>query len=219
MNTRYPVLLAVAALAVATSLPALSADFRVPLKESDFYGGIGLRSPGAEGMGITFGHLASDWMRFASPTSEDAASRTVMYGGYRLRSDLAVEAAVETTERYALQRADALGRSGIGLSLPGFAPESAARTVNVDVYGSWAFWRSFSLYGRFGYAQADASAVVADPRRSRDGLNYGVGLRYDMNRSFGLKLEYARFGHLFGETAGTSLPESDQVQFGLQYRF
>jgi opacity protein-like surface antigen len=94
------------------------------------------------------------------------------------------------------------------------------------LYGSWAFWRRFSLYGRLGYTAFDSTplystsvaSVMAD-RRGRDGLNYGVGLRYDVNRSLGLKLEYARVGTLALDAGSTVLPDSDQVQFGLQFRF
>ena len=56
-------------------------------------------------------------------------------------------------------------------------------------------------------------------RRQRDGLSYGVGLRYDINRSLGLKLEYARIGTHAADVGSLALPDGDQVQFGLQFRF
>ena len=101
-----------------------------------------------------------------------------------------------------------------------------SRSWNLDVYTSWAFYKTFSLYGRLGYAQAEAAPLFAgasltsgvDPRRLRDGMNYGVGLRYDIKSDLGLRLEYARFGR-FGIDASSVLPESDQVSFGVQFRF
>jgi opacity protein-like surface antigen len=62
--------------------------------------------------------------------------------------------------------------------------------------------------------------VVANPSdaRARDGLNYGVGLRYDVTRSLGVRLEYARTG-LFASDVVSGTPYDDQVQFGLQFRF
>jgi opacity protein-like surface antigen len=219
MKTRFSAIIVAVAASIAVAMPAVGAELRVP-GISDFYGGVALRTPGADGMGVTLGHLSNEWVRFAFPSADDGTgSRTLMFGGYRWRNDFALEAAVETSERYALQRKDGTGRGGVGLALPGLAQEAAARSWNVDLYGSWAFWRSLSLYGRFGYAQADGAVALTDPRRARDGVNYGVGLRYDMTRSLGLKLEYARFGHPAGDPVGTTLPESDQVQFGLQYRF
>ena len=102
-----------------------------------------------------------------------------------------------------------------------------ARTWNADVYTSWEFLRSLSLYGRLGYAQSEtrplfsgASLVPGDPRRLRDGVNYGVGVRYDMSQALGLRVEYARFGRFAGESSSVGvLPESDQVTIGVQFRF
>jgi hypothetical protein len=39
-----------------------------------------------------------------------------------------------------------------------------------------------------------------------------------MSPALGLRLEYARFGRLPGDFTGV-LPENDQLQFGLQFRF
>ena len=81
------------------------------------------------------------------------------------------------------------------------------------------------MYGRLGYAQTEAQPAYLPgfngdvARRNRDGVNYGLGLRYDMTPALGLRLEYARFARLPGELATGVLPENDQVQFGLQFRF
>ena len=56
-------------------------------------------------------------------------------------------------------------------------------------------------------------------RRNREGVNYGLGLRYDMTPALGLRVEYARFARLPGELTTGVIPENDQVQFGLQFRF
>ena len=50
-------------------------------------------------------------------------------------------------------------------------------------------------------------------------MNYGLGLRYDMTSALGLRVEYARFGRLPGELVNGVMPENDQVQLGLQFRF
>jgi opacity protein-like surface antigen len=105
--------------------------------------------------------------------------------------------------------------------------DASARTWNADVYTSWEFLRSFSLYGRLGYAQSDsrplfsgASLVPGDPSRIHDGVNYGVGLRYVLNQALGLRVEYSRFSRFAGESSSVGvLPETDQVTIGVQYRF
>lgn len=216
------VLLAIAGTALAADPPA------VPGGVSGFYGGISLRASGRDGEGLSFGHLvaapSAAWGRFALPTADDTGARTLAYGGYRWANDVAVEAALATLDRYSLQPAPSGARRGVGLAL---APETdpAGKTWNVDVYTSWEFRKSLSLYGRLGYAQTESQPAyvpgfVGDvARRNRDGVNYGLGLRYDMTPALGLRLEYARFGRLPGELVNGVMPENDQVQLGVQFRF
>ena len=129
---------------------------------------------------------------------------------------------VTAFDQYAL-KAGSDRPAGVGLGLV----DTSTRAWNADVYTSWEFLHSFSLYGRLGYAQNDsrplfsgASLVPGDPRRFRDGVNYGVGLRYILSQALGLRVEYSRFGRFAGESSSVSvLPESDQVTIGVQYRF
>lgn len=195
-------------------LVAAAAGAQAPT--AGFYGGVTLRENGAE-QAVAIG-AAGNPDRFVSLAAMPGA-QALVFGGYRWRNDLALEAALATIDGYRLS-----GRGGVGLMLP--AGDDPSRAWNVDVYGSWAFARRFSLYGRLGYSQAETTplystsvaSAIAD-RRIRDGLNYGVGLRYDVNRSLGLKLEYARVGTYALDAGSTALPDGDQVQFGLQFRF
>jgi opacity protein-like surface antigen len=193
--------------------------------DAGFYGGIALRQNAQDTSGVNLGQLNSAWTKFVAPLADETGSRALFFGGYRWQNDLAVEAAFGTAETYSLTP---LGRRGVGLSLAGAGngDSAATRSWNADVYTSWSFRRSFALYGRLGYVQSEAApgfAIAAlpqgDPRRMREGMNYGVGLRYDVTRALGLRLEYARFGRFAGETIGGLMPESDQVQFGMQFRF
>jgi opacity protein-like surface antigen len=188
---------------------------------SPFYGGVALRDRGADGPGVSFGSFTSAWNKFSSSTTDDSAVRALIFGGYRWRNDLSVEAAYSRSDSYALRPAGTSARSGVGLALPD-SFDSSARAWNVDVYGSYRFYKTFALYGRLGYVQAEGaqslpSLAGSDARRTRDGVNYGVGVRYDMTPVLGLKVEYARFGRLASESF--AVPEVDQVQFGVQYRF
>ncbi|MCC6193181.1 MAG: outer membrane beta-barrel protein [Burkholderiales bacterium] len=191
---------------------------------SGFYGGIALRESGRTGDGLTIGHLNSVWSRFAMPVTDDSGTRTLAYGGYRWTNDLAVEAAFATRDRYALQPNPAGARRGVGLAL---APDAdPGKAWNVDVYTSWEFRKRLALYGRLGYVQSEAPSASYLPglasdavRRSREGVNYGVGLRYDMTSALGLRLEYARFARMPGELSSGLMPENDQVQLGVQFRF
>jgi opacity protein-like surface antigen len=214
------------ALALATSALA---DDRLPTTAPGFYGGVSLRDRAQEGMGLTIGNATSVWNRYSAPTVEDTSQRTLVFGGYRFGNDLAVEASFNAIDKYALKPSDTIaGPRGVGLSFGsgnGFG-DAPNRAWNLDVYTSWSFYRNFALYGRLGYAQTDAprelgslSAVNPEIRRTRDGVNYGLGVRYDMNSALGLRVEYARFGRFAGEMGAALLPESDQVTLGVQFRF
>ena len=212
-------LLSAAGLPSIADAQARAAD---PQATAGFYGGVALRQAGTESMGVNVGAAGSTWGRFTSPLAGDTAARSLFFGGYRWSNDVAVEAAFNTSDRYTLRPDDPSARRGVGLSLQ--PQDNGPRTWNADVFTSWSFLRRFALYGRLGYAQAADAAgpnlstlPAADTRR---GVNYGVGLRYDVNRSLGLRLEYARFGRFAGETVQSGiLPDSDQVQLGVQLRF
>jgi long-subunit fatty acid transport protein len=137
-----------------------------------------------------------------------------------------VEAAFSSLDKYALRPLETgSGRHGVGLTFATGAGDVQSRSWNLDVFTSWTVYKAFALYGRLGYAQSEtvplagmAPVSISAARGLRDGMNYGVGVRYDMNSTLGLRLEYSRFGRFAGEI-GSSLPETDQVTFGLQVRF
>ena len=189
--------------------------------QDGFYGGVSVRDGGADAMGLVLGKLPFAWNHFATPTAEDATQRALVFGGYRWSSDISVEAAFNANDKYAL-RPGSIGVSSVGLGL-----SDPTRTWNADVYTSWEFVHSLSLYGRLGYAQTDGRALLApvtlltaDARRLRDGVNYGVGLRYDLTRVLGLRVEYSRFNRFGGENVNAGLlPETDQVTLGVQFKF
>jgi Outer membrane protein beta-barrel domain len=204
--------------------PTLAAAQERPVRPDagGFYGGVSQRASGADGFGLTLGHLASTWNKFALPLADDGGARLLAFGGYRWGNDLAVEAAVGTADPLTLKPLSAAGR-GVGLTLTD-GNEVSLRTMNADVYGTWGFRKNFALYGRLGYSSSEAAPAyyggsVVDVRRNRDGVNYGVGLRYDMTQALGLRVEYARFGRLPGDAVNGLLPENDQLQFGVQFRF
>jgi hypothetical protein len=215
-------------LAVGLAAPAQADDRHEPLA-TGFYGGVSMRDRAQEGLGLTIGNASSVWNRYAAPTADDTSARALVFGGYRWANDIAVEASFNSVDKYALKPSDSVGGArGIGLNYgpgSGFG-EPPNRTWNLDVFTSWTFYRAFALYGRLGYTQSDgvplagaSTSVVPDVRRLRDGVNYGLGMRYDMNSALGLRLEYGRFGRFAGEFGTGSLPESDQVTIGVQFRF
>jgi hypothetical protein len=214
-------------LLVMVAVGANAQPVAAPPSPAGFYGGVLLRNATVEGPGLAFGPTVSAWTRYAPPVVDDTANRALLFGGYRFGNNVAVEAAFNSADRYALRpRDEAPLRRGVGLDLaPGsLAPgDIGSWHWNVDVYTSWTFYRSVALYGRLGYGQSEGAPTFgltapAGDRRLRDGVNYGLGLRYDMNASLGLRLEYGRYGRFTGDLA-SGLFESDQVSVGLQFRF
>ncbi len=143
---------------------------------SGFYGGIARRDHGTENGSLSLGAAAAAWSRYTAPAADDAA-RSLFWGGYRWRNDLAVEAAFSSRDQYALKPDPATpARRGVGLQLvpdsavPG---DTAARSWNVDVFTSWSFYRSLALYGRMGYTQSE-SASLYGPLPAADSRGAGA---------------------------------------------
>jgi OOP family OmpA-OmpF porin len=102
---------------------------------------------------------------------------------------------------------------------------SAFRTkgFGVDTIGSIPFWNKFSFYGKLGAFYADARPTLAPsgpydrPGISGTKMRYGLGLRYDFSRSFGVRAEVERY------SAFSSNPltdgDSDMVSVGVRWRF
>lgn len=183
-----------------------------------FYGGVAVRDSRNVAPGIDFSSVSSSWLKYAPAIGADGGTQSLLFGGYRFANDIALEAAFARTDTPAL----ANNRPGMGLALA--SPSDAlAHVWNADLYTSYSFVPAFALFGRVGYRQSDELPayllVDHDASAARQGVNYGVGLRYDMSPSLGLKLEYARFGQFPVSAFNAAISESDEVRFGVQYRF
>ncbi len=196
--------------------PALAQDAPAPAPRTGFYGGVSLNERSQHG--LDFSSVSSAWIKFGSATLDDSSGPSaLLYGGYRFTPRVSVEAAFARNDGLALM----VDGPGMGLNL-GNATESAQRRWNADVYTAYNLWPAVAVYGRLGYRQSEALLLYpgqASAVRPLEGVNVGVGLRYDMSPSLGLKLEYARFGRAAFDSFTGAFPESDQVQFGVQYRF
>src|SRR5271155_4040912 len=131
------------ALTVGASVPAAA--------QNGFYGGVSMRDGASSVSGLILGDLPLAWSRFATPVADDTNQRSLVFGGYRWNNDVAVEAAINTsntatTDLYALRpsSANSSPATGPGLNLS----DVASRSWNADVYTSWEMIRRLSLYGR-----------------------------------------------------------------------
>jgi len=180
-----------------------------------FYGGFNVRPKDLDpGMALIMPESLS-WLK---PTGEEPSQQAMVYGGYRLHPDLGFEAALTHSQRLGLR----FDPKSFGLT----SGDPTSRVWNLDVYTSWSLQPRFAVYGRLGYEQPSAtaqlspgtSAVDSVSRRQMVGLNYGVGLRYDLNPGMGVRFEWAR-PYRAGVTDLPRPADADQVSVGLQFRF
>jgi opacity protein-like surface antigen len=213
-------------LALGAVSQAQGSDREDAARANGFYGGVSYRDNTPAGLGVNFGAGGVALNRQPATVVDDSATRALVFGGYRWHNDVAVEASVSSLDQYALRPLDTLAaQRGVGLKFGAATGDLQNRVWNVDLFTSWTVYKAVALYGRLGYAQSEAplppapaTGSIAGIRGLRDGMNYGVGVRYDMNSALGLKLEYSRFGRFAGEF-GNGLPDSDQVTLGVRLRF
>src|SRR4030095_13667569 len=136
MSYKQRFTIAVFCASAVTSVPATAQEPLVSATAADlgFYGGGVLRQGPREGPGIQIGNLGSVWGKFVAPTADETVARTLLFGGYRLSNDVAVEAAGSAVDRYALAPG---GRGGVGLALASPIASATPQSWNADVYTSW----------------------------------------------------------------------------------
>ena len=183
-----------------------------------FYGGFNARPKNLDPGLALIEPQSLSWLK---PTGDEPSQQAMVYGGYRLQAAVEVEAALTHSQRLGLR----FDPNSFGF----MAGDPTSRAWNLDVYTSWALQPKFAVYGRVGYEQPNVitqltpgtSPVSSVSRTQMVGLNYGVGVRYDLNQGMGVRFEWARPYRASG--AGISdlsrPPDADQVTVGLQFRF
>ena len=186
-----------------------------------FYGGFNVRPKNVD-PGLALIELQSlSWLK---PTGDEPSQQAMVYGGYKLHRDVGVEAALTHSQRLGLR----FDPKSFGFT----AGDQVGTAWNLDVYTSWSLQPRFAVYGRVGYEQPTqptqlspgTAAIDSIGRRQMVGLNYGLGLKYDLNPGIGVRFEWAR-PYRASNVSGTGIAdlprgvEPDQVTVGLQFRF
>ena len=85
-------------------------------------------------------------------------------------------------------------------------------------------WRSFSFYGRLGAYRGEARSELASYSTSLiDGpmrgtrWHYGLGVRYDFTKAFGVRAELERYSPLGTPLASDT--DTDSITLGVSWRF
>jgi OmpA-OmpF porin, OOP family len=116
--------------------------------------------------------------------------------GYRLNRNFAVEGS-----------ADRLGH---------FSPDYDVRALSLSAVGFLPLADQFSLYGKAGLARthADTGGTSDDA----NGLVFGAGVRYDLNRQWFTKAGWDHYTKVGGADTGSGHADAFTVGVGLQFR-
>ncbi|HKU71355.1 MAG TPA: outer membrane beta-barrel protein [Burkholderiales bacterium] len=159
--------------ATAVSSAAFGAQFSTP-GESGFYGGLGV---GGTKSDVNAGPI--------SGAKDDKDTAWKAFGGYQFNRYIGVEGGYID-----------LGKSSV------VGPAGAASFDNqawqASVVGSMPINNQFALTGKLGIARTDTDTVAnigAQPLLASDhntDPTYGLGVRYDINKSVGVRAEWER---------------------------
>jgi OmpA-OmpF porin, OOP family len=97
--------------------------------------------------------------------------------------------------------------------------------IGIDTVATLPLWRSFSFYGRMGAYHGDArnafatysTSLLGDGAARGTRWRYGLGVRYEFTKAFGIHAELERYSPLGSPLAGE--PDADLVSVGVAWRF
>jgi OmpA-OmpF porin, OOP family len=167
----------------ALSAPAFGAQFGAP-GESGLYGGFGLGRSDAE-------------VNATGITADDNDNAWKVFGGYQINRYFGVELGYHD-----------LG--GISAAGPGGAVGFDSTALSAALVGSIPITQRFAGFAKLGVARTETDATgvlggvpVAGSDRNTD-ATYGLGLRYDFTKMFGVRGEWERFRAGGGSVGGKS---------------
>src|SRR5258706_14278080 len=190
-------------------LPALAAA-------EDYVGGLRLPRTGAAEPGGTFSFVSEPVSSFTSSATRATDSGMRLKLGYKYSRYFAVE-----SEFVDFGRAPA----DIFTSPGNLASAFRSTGFGVDTVATLPVWRSFSFYGRLGAYRGEtrnafasySTSLLGDNAARGTRLRYGLGMRYDFTKAFGVHAELERYSPLGSSLAGD--PEAELISVGVNWRF
>jgi OOP family OmpA-OmpF porin len=172
-----------------------------------------LKLPGAPSASSGFYSFSSIAPSNLAPTFSTADPGQRLKLGYKYSRYLAIES----------EYLD-FGSSAGGIFVNPASLSSAFRSQGfaVDTIATLPLWRQFSFYGRLGAYSGSRNVFLSNPTylladNSRARLRYGLGVRYDFTKAFGIRAEAERYSPFTGVLAGEA--EQDVFTVGLSWRF
>ncbi len=180
----------------------------------DYLGGLKLPKPGVSAREGTLSLESEPFGPFGSPRSVDTGYRFKL--GYQYSRYLSVESEFIDFGRTPADVFASPGNLSSAFHGTGFG---------VDTVATLPVWRSVSLYGRLGAYHGEtrnafamySTSLLGDGAARGTRWRYGLGVRYDFTKAFGIHAELERYSPLGSPLAGE--PDSDQVSVGFAWRF
>ena len=183
---------------VAASLGSLGAQ-AAPAAETGWYGGLGVGRSYADPSGVA-----------GSTDDKDTAWKA--FGGYQFNRYFGAEAGYVD-----------LGKSSI-LGPTGDSAAFDSKVWHANAVGSLPLSDQFALTGKLGIARTDTDVSgviggvpVAGGTDHNTAPTYGLGLRYDINKSFGVRGDWDRYRVSSSPIAGKS--DTDLFSVSGVFRF
>ena len=188
-----------AALAILRLAAAISFALPAAAQDTGFYGGLSLGQSQAK-------DTCDDVAAGVSCDDKDTAWRVL--GGYQFNRHFALEVGYTDLGEVSARA----GAVNIGVE------SSALELVGV---ASWPLAQGFSAYGKVGLYRGEtdlSSNVGVSANESNDDLTFGFGLRYDLNKSVGVRAEWQRYGDVGGGDIGGE-SDVDVISLGVIFKF
>jgi OOP family OmpA-OmpF porin len=195
-------------------LALLSASLAIGTASADYVGT--LKLPGAPSASTGFYAFSASAPTAVGPGFSTAATNDPAHRlrlGYKYSRYLSVES----------EYVDFSNESNGVFANPALLSSAFRSTgFGVDTIATLPLWRHFSFYGRLGAYSGSRNifswnpvSLLGDSTRAR--VRYGLGMRYDFTKAFGIRAELERYSPLATPLTGEA--ESDVFTVGLSWRF
>jgi len=199
---------AVLALGLATTTPAMA-------QTGGWYGGLGVGQTKINDFDSVCGDVLSLLPAGSSCTSDDKDNGLKIFAGNQFNKNGAVEFGYVD-----------LGKGTISVSGPGVGGTATweATGFNVALVGTLPVNEALGVLGRIGIfawnLDFNVSGLGGSASESASGadLTYGLGLKYDFNKTTGMRFEWEKFKDV-GDVNTTGQGDIDLLSLSLVFRF
>ena len=134
---------------------------------------------------------------------DDKDTAFKLFGGYQFNRTFAAE----------------LGYNMLG-KVEGGGASVEATAWELSAVAGFPVANQLSILGRLGlyHGEFKPSGIAGASSQTNNGVTFGVGGQYDLNRNLGLRLEWQRFNNMGGGSIGRE-SDVDVVSIGALWRF